>query len=250
MFELFPEMLDKPDGHAIGAGLAYCLAMFLILPFFLLFFAVDLFTDPAALSWVEIGFHGLSFAVSVLMFRGYLADNLRPVREKPGKFILVTCLGLFACLLIWAIYFLTMNTNWVSIFGAYYALPITERNLLDYPANLFVSNPIPMILCMILLAPVSVSCLYYATAFAPGCYSKPWLGYLLVSVMIALPRLANCLMFRWHTDMELYVFAAQLPIHLIACYCYEQTDSIWSPILIHGVTNFLGSLAAIILMFL
>lgn len=247
MFQPFPEMLDKPDSHAIGGGLAYCLAAFLILPFFLLFFAVDIFTNEKAMSWVEIGFHGISFLVSVLTFWEYLADGLRIAKKNLGKFCLITGLGTLACLVVWIFYYFTYFFSILSAYGVSLALPIVERNLLHYPAYLFISNPLPMLLCVTVLAPVSVSCLYYGSAFAPGCYNKPWLGYLLVTVMIALPRLANGLMFRWDAGMELYVFASQLPIHLIACWCYQQTDSVWSPIVIHTVTNFMGSLAVIIL---
>lgn len=250
MFELFPDIMDKPDGHAVGGSLAYCLAAFLILPFFLLFFALDIFHNDLLMSWVEIGFHGISFLLCIKLFRSYLSDCFLTAKGNPARFFLVTGLGIIACLCVYFFYIFNRHGGWISAYGVAYALPVTERNLLEYPVFLVQVNPIPVLLCMTVMVPVSVSCLYYGTAFAAGCYQKPWLGYLLVTVMIALPRFANCLMFRWYPDVELYVLASQLPIHWIACYCYEQTDSIWSPILIHSITNLLGSLTAMVFMLL
>ena len=250
MFELFPDMMDKPDSQSIGASLAYILAAFLILPFFLLFFALEFFSKPMVVSWVETGFHGITFLFCLKIYGSYLASNFRTARNNLGRFFLVTGLGIFACLGIWLFYAFNSFRGGIYECGSILGFPITEHNLLDYPVFLFEHTPISTLLCVSLIVPVSVCCLYYGTAFAPGCYDKPWLGYLLVTGLIAVPRFVNCLMFRWDTATELYTLAAQLPIHWIACFCYEQTDSIWAPILIHVVTNFIGSLFVMVLLVL
>lgn len=240
MFELFPEMYEKPDSQAVGAGLAYIVAGFLILPFCLTIFGLVLFPTEYAQSWLEIGFHGLSFFLCVRAFKDHLAECWDNLRGKIGRFLLVTSVGIVACILLWIGYVLLIPGN-AGLLVAFYSLPIVEKNLVIYPLTILVEIPILGVLAMTVLAPVAVSCLYYGTAFAPACYTKPWLGYLLVTLLISLPRLVGCLLFRWDNAMELSTLAAQLPIHWICCYCYERTDNIWSPILIHAVTNLLGS---------
>ena len=250
MFELFPEMNDKPDSQAVGGSLAYILAMFLILPFFLTVFGVLLFPTEEAQVWLEVVFHLVSFGLCVVVFREYLADCFLTLKRNVGRFVLVTILGTVACCGVWLCFCLFVPYEPYGVYGVFYSLPVSEKNLLLYPLDVLWNNPIPGLLSMTLLTPVAVSCLYYGAGFAPICYDRPWLAYVLTTGLIALPRLANCLMFRWDVEMELAILAVQLPIHWICCYCYERTDSIWCPIIIHAVTNLLGSLAVLGLMVL
>ena len=250
MDKLFPEMFEKPDSQAIGAGLAYIVAGFLILPFFLTIFGLALFPTEYSQSWLEVAFHGLSFFICIRAFQDHLTECWNNLRGKKTSFVLTTALGILACCVLWIGYALFTPYDGMGLFAMFYSLPIVEKNLVIYPLTILAEIPIPGLLCASVLTPVAVSCLYYGTAFAPACYTKPWLGYVLVTLLIALPRLLGCLIFRWDNAMELYTLAAQMPMHWVCCYCYERTDNIWSPILIHGVTNLLGSGIVIIFLIL
>ena len=252
MNEWFPEMMDKPDGHMAGAALAYILTMFLILPFFLLVFVMDVFQSETAQLWLELAFHGLSFAVSMGVFRSHFSDSLHHARQNPKSFLTVTgiCIALSIGLIV-GLYFLFLSihppTELVT-YGFYYTVPLTEKNFVTYPLNMLMENPILTIVCMTVLTPVNISCLYYGSCFAQVCYRKPWLAYPAVAGLILLPRLANCLTFRWINEMELIVYLTQLPLHLIACYAYQKTESIWSPVIILGVVNLVSCVGMSLLM--
>lgn len=252
MNDWFPEMMDKPDGQMAGAGLAYILAMFLILPFFLLVFVMDVFQSEAAQLWLEIAFHGLSFGVSILVFRFHFTDSLRHAKQNLKRFLTVTgvCLWLSVGLIIGYYYlFLSIHppTDFIS-YGFYYTVPLTEKNFVTYPLNMLLESPIPSLLCMAVLTPVSISCLYYGSCFAQVCYRNPFLAYPATALLIAIPRIVNCFTFRWISEMEMAVYLTQLPLHLIACYAYQKTESIWAPIAIHSVVNLLSGIGMILLM--
>lgn len=247
MYDLFPELTDKPDSQMVGAALSYTLAAFLVLPFFLLIFAMDFYGNEQLLAWIEIGFHAVGFGICVMVFRSYLSDCFLTVRLSTGAFLKVTIICTLVSIALFSGY-ISMYDATGSVFGYFstcYALPIAEKNLLTYPLNVILENPVLGILCMTVLTPVTTSCLYYGAGFAPVCYRKPWLAYPVVTALIALPRLANCLTFRWDNTMELVVLLAQMPLHWIACYAYQKTDSIWAPIVIHAATNLVGCVAVL-----
>lgn len=244
-------MLDKPDSQMVGAGLANILTMFLMLPFFLLVIAMDVYGSESIQAWIEIGFHLLSCGLIAWAFRSHLSDSLRTARQDLKKFFTVTGVCLVLCIgMIIGYYHLFLSvrpaTDAVQ-FGFYYTLPLTEKNLITYPLNMLLVNPIPTVLTMSVLTPVAISCLYYGCGFAPVCYHNAWLAYPAVALLIALPRLANCLTFRWINEMELTLYLTQLPLHFIACYSYQKTESIWAPIVIHSVVNLLGCNAKLLL---
>lgn len=256
MNEWFPEMMDKPDSQMVGTGLAYIMAMFLILPFFLLIFALDAFESETVQTWLEFGFHVLSFVICVSVFRSHLSDSLRTARQDLKKFFTVTgiCLALSVAVLVgyysyWLFLCDDPTANSASI-GLYYTVPMTEKNLLTYPLDMLMTNSQLALPCMAVLTPVSISCLYYGAGFAPVCYRNPWLAYLAVAALIALPRIANCFTFRWISQMEMTLYFTQLPLHFLACYSYQKTESILAPILIHSVMNLLGCFAMMALILL
>lgn len=251
MNEWFPEMMDKPDGSMAGGALAYILAMFLILPFFLLVFMLDVFASETAQLWLEIGFHVLSFVLCIQLFRYHFTDSTRYAQQNPRKFLAVTgvCLALSLGVLV-GYYFLFRSLSPSSAFvefGFYFTVPMTEKNFVTYPLNMLMENPFPTFFCMAVLAPVSISCLYYGGCFAQVCYRNPWLAYPAVALLLFLPRLVNCFTFRWINEMEMVLYLTQLPLHLIACYAYQRTESIWSPILIHSIVNIFSCVVMILL---
>ena len=63
----------------------------------------------------------------------------------------------------------------------------------------------------------------------------------MTALVLALPRLANALTF-WVPEEEMILYFAQLPIHMLACWAYQKTDNIWTPIVLHAVVNLFGCL--------
>jgi hypothetical protein len=108
------------------------------------------------------------------------------------------------------------------------------------------AQPLIGTFCMALLTPFAISGMYYATAFAPICVNRPWLAYIMVAVYLLVPRLLYALNW-WLLSEEIMLYLVQLPIHLIACWSYQKTDTIWAPICSLAIVNLVTGLGLVLL---
>ena len=111
------------------------------------------------------------------------------------------------------------------------------------------NQPIIGTIVLSVFAPFSICILFYCLGFAPVCNKKPWLAYLCVVGLTLIPPIINIL---WRDEVVLSLcgFLVQLPIHLLACWSYQKTDNVWTPILSLSVTNLMLSIVLSILMLL
>lgn len=124
---------------------------------------------------------------------------------------------------------------------------MSETEWLFFGGDLVYYNAIGGGICAIVLAPVTISCLYYCIGFVPAFNKRPWLGYVVVAAVIACVHIRNALTVSTPA-IELVAFAAQLPIHLMACRAFQKADNIFAPILTLSLANLLASGRIIVLM--
>lgn len=251
MSKLFPVMDDRPETSTVIAGFVFAILSFWTFPFLLLLLINDSFSNTTAVTWCEIVYHVINFSVVVYLFHEYLADSFFNVEFKPKSFIAVTaiCVGLMAALVICAFllyYFTGSPAAYALAFGS---LPLAEMELFTMSGNLIYYNPIFGTICMVFIAPFTTSLIYYATGFAPTCNKRPWLAYLVVAFVIAIPRILNAVTF-WDPAEELTLYLAQLPFHLLACWAYEKTDTVWAPIFAHMAANLLAAILILVIRFI
>lgn len=243
MRELFPTMIDCPEKRSIISGLGYGILAFWSLPFILLLFMQGSFHNRVTLSWGDIAYHIINFFMAVIIFRQYLVESFLILQSefKNVLSVALTAAGMMCVvILVYIIGHLAFGSPLLSL-AAYGALPITEVELFVFSCDVIEQVPLFGTLCMVILTPVTISCLHYATAFAPACCSKPWLGYVLVALILAFPRICNGLTY-WDPVEEGLLYLIQLPLHLIACWSYQKADTIWAPIISLSVTNLIASL--------
>ena len=75
---------------------------------------------------------------------------------------------------------------------------------------------------------------------------RPWLGWIMVCLAVAFPRLC-CGATWWVPEQQWMLYISQLPMHLIACWAYRKMDTVWAPIGALAAVN-LGS--AILMLFI
>lgn len=236
-------MYTYPERTTFMAGLAYGVIAFFTFPFLALYFSQG-FDDASSLSWFEIVYHVINFFVAMYIFRDYLKDSFMDVEcnLKPFLSAVTECAIL---ILAYSILFPRFAPSFLSEHAAIIssaALPPTvEMEIFNTTRNLIVVNPVIGTACAVLLAPVTISCLYYASSFAPVCGNRPWLAYPAAAVALAIPRICNALTF-WPFEEELILYLVQLPVHFIACAAYQKTDTVWAPIAVHAIVNLVGSL--------
>ena len=150
--------------------------------------------------------------------------------------------------LLMLIYIIGYYVTGIPFLGlaAFGTLPVAEVELFVLSSEIIRQVPLFGILCMTILTPVSISCLFYATAFAPAACNRPWLGYLLVAVILAFPRVCNAVTY-WNPTEELQLYLIQLPLHLLACWAYQKADTVWGPIICLSITNLAAALLHLLL---
>lgn len=244
----FPPMFDCPEKPTIFAGLFYCLLSFFSLPFLmsLLQFASG---KTAALHYgYELAFHLINFLMTVALFRGYLSDSFLQVQIDARKVLSTAAVGLLI-IEVWLVLAMAgylLFRSYYCYITLFYALPIAELDVFAFTSRLVCDRPILGTLCTVVLTPVTTACLLYATGFAPAANRKPWLAYLVVALVLLFPRACNAFNFN-DLSTELLLYLAQLPIHWVACWTYQKTDTVWAPIFTLAGVNLLYCLAVPIL---
>ena len=238
MHKYFPSMLDRPETPQIIGSLFYSIIAFFSLPFILLLFMQGSFSDPLVTSIIEIIYHVINCVVAVSIFRTYLVDSFLNVQADTKLFwsTVEICVAAMFIYFYGAGALLHSDTDSLLNVAALGTLPLAEMELFTFSGSLNGMNPIFGTICMVFVVPFATSCLYYATVFAPVCTRKPWLAYILMVVFLAFPRFCNGMTY-WNPAEEVVLYLTQLPLHLLSCWAYQRTDTIWTPIAAHAIVN-------------
>ena len=102
-----------------------------------------------------------------------------------------------------------------------------------------------MAVCTVLLAPVTEECLVRGALFAPLCRRKPWLAYVVTSVLFSLLHIVQ----HYEAGQALLpyflTFLEYLPAGLVLGWAYQRTRSVWGPIALHSVINLLAVVSTV-----
>ncbi len=233
-----PIFLERPENSTIIVSAVYSIVCFFSLPFLLLFFSGGWYDSPRAISWFEIIFHCINLAFVARVFRDYLEYSLITFQLEPKKCLTVAAEAagmMIGAALIWRVIapFTGINELYMASWGT---LPLTEMDLFLLAGDTVYVNPIFGTIVMVLAVPFINCCLFYAVAFTPAYNVRPWLGYVVVAAVIAFPRLC-CGLTHWVSTEQLALYISQLPLHMIACWAYQRTDTVWTPIAAHVMAN-------------
>lgn len=239
MYRHFPTLMDRPEKSTSAGAVGYDVLAFFSLPFLLLL-AMQGFSSIEASVTVELIYHVINFTMAIIMFREYLRDTFDDVRLEFKRLMKVVspsaALIVFLSLVLNTVFGMSQGLGNLAAYGT---LPLAEVDLFTLSCNVVLVRPILGTLCMVLLVPVTVTCLYYGAVFAPVCYNRPILAYVVMAVFLAFPRYCNAATF-WDPATEMVLYITQLPLHIIACRAYQKTDSIWAPILTIGLVNLIA----------
>lgn len=240
--DFFPYMLYYPGGKRIVRTLSCAFFTVLVIPLLLNFMTVDAWEDPETLCRVEFFAQLGNGALILFMMRYHLLNAFLQFRTN-----LKHCLGVaFGCALLGilaggALLAVSVACKEPTLrMVAFDAIPLHSHIVLLSPGNLLFENPVFGLVCSVLLAPAVISCLYYVCVFAPVSGDRPRLAYLVVAFILLIPHLVNLFLFS-PPAYELGLYAAQLVVHLIVCWGYQRTDTVYTPIVSLTVINLVGS---------
>lgn len=227
-----PVTLDPPENITIGIGLFYCLVGFFIVPYLFIMILNGMAPSLKAYSWVELGFHTMNFCFVFGLFREYLQDSWYGFATQKKAIFRIVGFAVLAMLVAYGAIYLYCKSSAPSmkLLAIYGTLPLTDMGMTSLSSSLVQTNPLAAMLIFVVFSPFICACLFYAAAFLPAFNKHPLLGYLAVAVITILPHYSNANTL-WNAETQTILYWSQLPIHLVACWSYHKTDSIFAPML-------------------
>ena len=209
-------------------GWVYLAVEFLLLPTALYWFTARLFPG---ISDAEVNFlyYFVNFLATLLIFHRFLSRNLAMARSNLLRVVLYALLGLF---IYWASGLVTgeltyrLMPDFVNVNDAGIAAMSRDSYLL-------------MAIGTVVLVPAAEECLFRGLLFR-GMYGKSrWAAYVVSALCFCLPHVSAYIgSYEW-TVLAL-CFVQYLPAGLMLAWCYEKSNTIFTPILIHTIINAFG----------
>jgi hypothetical protein len=234
----FTTLMERPEINNSIAALVYQVVAYFSIPFLLLLLLQGGQSGIREVaSGIELAYHVFNFFVALFIYREYLTDTFSDIRFHYKKLLKASMESIELILLIALALYFTFGIagGGASLLG-FGALPLVEVDLFILPCDILPVYPLIGSLCLVFLAPVAISCLFYGSVFAPICYTRPVLAYIAMAAFLAFPRFCNASTY-WDPATEWTLYFLQLPIHLLACRSYQKADSIWAPILTLSLVN-------------
>lgn len=230
---IFPPMNDRPEKWMPAVLVAYWILAFAVIPVWLPMITAGLWGSAQFNSWVDVIYHAVNAVVVAGILKDYALESLLEVQLETKKFL--KTVGI-AALIMLPIAILLVPGGYL---GTVY--PIQAMTIAAAPGVMVQQLPVIGTLCNTVLAPISVTGLLYAAGFAPMCCRKTWLGYLTLPVVLLGP-VAFEILWRGLSDYVIPTYLAQLPIHFIACWTYQKTNTVWAPAATLALFNLLISI--------
>lgn len=241
MRNLFPTMSSKPEKIQIFALIPAWGWVFILLPMYLPLVGLGLWDMVEMSVWLEIFYHVANGILLLILVFGYLKEEwsmmVLDVRDYL-KHALLTVGLIFGVEILWLGALFLSGFNISELLEA---LPVAEMSVSHTSLFLVQLQPILGTIVMTVFAPISICALFYCLVFAPLCNIKPWLGYIGIVVATLIPPIID-IIWRGDASLVMHAYLAKLPIHLLACWSYQKTDNVWTPIFSLAATNLLLSI--------
>ena len=179
----------------------------------------------------NLAFYVVSFSLILIAFRNFLFRSKMPF----PIFLVAVFFGLLATYGL-ENFFGSILYTFLQFF------PIERENLNQSAVVSFLeAYRVPMILNIVVLAPLVEEILFRGTIFGPLCKKSPFLAY--VASMTVFSAMHVLGFIGQQSPVELLIsFLEYLPAGFALCFCYHHFRSIWVPITVHGLMNLLSTM--------
>ncbi len=243
----FRKQLDAPETSTVLAVAVFGVMMFLFGRIFMVLMGLDMYDRLGTVCWIEIVFHLICMAVVVPIMWEYMSFSWLMVGEKAMKAFCL-CLATVLLVLVYALVLkrVAQSGELKEYFWVYEsATPLLTNSMFLTSSYMVMLSPVFGTACAVLVAPVVTCCLFYATAFTKGYNVHPLLGYALVILATLFVPGVIAFVGMWSAGPDLGEWAVRLPIHLLCCKLYRDTDNIWMPIFAQAGVNLISCLLVI-----
>ncbi len=193
----------------------------LLMPFF------D-FDDAGQMYWYQIANFCAAFILTTLCFMPFLKKSIGNTKFR----------GLEGSLLMG--YGIEMALSFaVGVIVLVLDLAFREPNVnvnQEIVTQMLHQKSLPMILCTVVLAPITEECLVRGVLFAPLCRYKPWLAYAVSAGVFSLMHVLVSVGSASAVSL-IENFLTYLPSGIALGWIYQRTGTIIGPIALHSLSN-------------
>ena len=209
------------------AGFVYLAFQFLLLPGLLTWCNSQL-AQPLQDAELNFVFYLLNFLMMLLLFHRFLGNNLSQALRHPAYFCQAVILGLaayFAC-----------RTVTVRLVGLL-APGFTNYNDAAI-ASMRQGNAFLILVGTVILVPPYEECVYRGLIFRSLYGKSPWAAYIVSMLAFAVIHILGYV--GQYSPLELLMAMLQyLPAGLCLAWAYQKADTIFAPIAIHAIINYI-----------
>lgn len=225
-----------PSKKELWAGLACFVAYLLGIPI-LLGLCVPYFSEDSlrANFLYNMTISVCSFLMVLFLFRDFLFRSRVPF----GLLLVTTLFGFLGARGLESLWWIVLSFVQMLLpeFPSNMNQELVEEFLTSYKGY--------MILNVVLLAPFIEEILFRGIIFAPLCEKNPLLAYIASMSAFAFLHVLSYIGVQ-HWSVLLFSFLQYLPAGFVLCWSYQRTQSIWAPIVLHGLINLYSSIFSLI----
>lgn len=247
MQKIFPSMNSKPEKVRIFSLVMCYLWVFVLVPMFMPFLGAGLWENRELIAWLEIAYHVANGVILLIIIGSYLKEEWFMVTTDACFYLKHIALTVGLMVGTELVFMGTLYLFGIRIDYILESLPVVEMLISHTPLALLADKPLFGTIALSVFSPISICTLFYCFVFAPLCYKRPWLAYLGIALITMVPPAVDML-WRGEIMLDLCIYLAQLPIHLLACWSYQKTDNVWTPLLSLAATNLLLSVIQLLLL--
>lgn len=248
MDKMFPPMYSKPEKIQTISLIPFWAFSFVFIPIYMPYIGFGLWEQWEVSVWLEIVYHVINGVGILFLMWSYLKEEWFMVTTDIRFYLnhVAQTVGLILgteLVLLFTLHFCGVNIAYMLE-----SLPSVEMSVSHTPLFVVELQPIFGTIALSVFSPISICGLFYCLGFAPVCYKKTWLAYLCIAVITLIPPVIDIL-WRGEAALVLSGYLVNLPIHLLACWSYQKTNNVWTPIATLMITNLLVSVFFPILLF-
>ena len=221
---------NAPSHRETRSGWIYFVLSYLALPFGLKWFSAQL-AVPLSEAKLNFVYYCINFLAVAVIFRRFLADSFRGALRKLFQTLWYAALGYLAA-------------EALSELLSYLLLLIlpSYANINDMSVTAMIRAEPLLAIAVVLMVPVTEECFFRGLLFRNLYGSSPVAAYLVSMAAFSAVHVIGYI----GTVSPLYLLVAflqYLPAGYCLAWCYHQTGTIATPILMHTLVNAMGAFA-------
>ena len=210
------------------AGWGYFAFQFFVLPEILVL-CNRFLPNPMTTGQLNIALFIINFVVIVGVFHRFLWNNMAVACRNLWR----TLKSVFLAFCFYYVSNMLINTLVYRLMPSFYN--VNDSSIDKMAAQ----SRVLMTVCVVLLVPVVEETLYRGLLFGRLYAKNRWLGYIVSVAVFAAVHVVGYVGMYDAKQLTL-CFLQYLPAGVALAWAYEEADTIWAPIVMHMIVNFIG----------